>query len=643
MKQPTSLLFLIIATLFPFYALAATPPIIIESVEVGSPAAADEYIALHNLGSAAIDISKWSIQCRSAGSSTVQKKNFTAGTIVQPGERFILANKDGRFATGAHMTYTTLNLVTQGGALGLFATTTYATTFEEPTLVSLFNYGGTTTSTPNQATETTVAPNISGSSISTKAVTTAQEYIGQIIDTPKKWPVQLNELLPNPETGDEYVEIINTSNEGIDVSGLWLRDASGAAYALGAHGENTVLGAYEMRIWKRVVTHIALNDTDGEMLLLADQSGLVIDRALYHTDAPDGAAYARFGNSWMWTTEQTPSNKNMFQPIEEPPVARAVIPTGPVKINEVVAVSAKDSTDLNDTIVRYIWNFGDGIQTEGVTSTHIYGATGTYTISLDVIDTYGAHDSISRNVLVTDNQKQKIAAAGLLVSKNSTATGHTTPSFSGIVQIPPGVLGHRRFIMNGRTVEFTTDRKELPLLQRGSIIQFTGRELFKTDRLLLQVTAKDKFLIKAITTAPPFSTLSGSILRVNHDSFELATTSTDYIVQSGTRYTNGSRVEPGDFVEIHGVLLTDDADQPTFAVPTIQDLKLIKKNSTTTSSTSWFSITLLLVSVVGFILLHLFLTQYGSHLSTTPTKEQLMNLCKKFKRVFRNPIDTQAH
>ncbi len=610
----------------PLCVRAAPPPsIVIESVEIGSPAASDEYIVLRNTGASAIDISKWSLQNRSTGSLTVQKKNFTAGTILQPQDEYLIAHKDGRFAATAHMTYTTLSLLEKGGTLGLFATTTYATTFEETTLASLFNYslvaGEAPTPTKSATTPTT----------NTKAVTSVPEFIGHIAEIPKKWPIKLNELFPNPTLGEEFIEIINTSGEGVDVSGLWLRDASGASYALGVRGENTVLGAYEMRIWKRSMTRLALNNTDGEVVLLIDQSGAVIDRVLYAHDAPDNAAYARFGNSWIWTTEPSPSNKNRFIAIEEPPVARAVIPAGPLRVGQSFKVSAADSTDPNDAIVEYLWNFGDGTHAFGVTSTHTFTTTGTYTISLDIIDLFDMRDVVFRKINViaaaatpptsTKNIKAVKAAsvAGTLISRRTERkkATPTNPYYTGIVQIPPGLLGHRRFVMNGRTVEFTTDRKELPLLRRGSIIQFTAREIFKTDRMLLQVTAKDVITVKALTTAAPYTSLNGTVLHTDHASFGLAATTTDFLVLSGLRYGNGTRVSAGDIVNMQGVLLTDDANKPTFVVPAPQQLKLVSRNSPAIKAahSSLYNFILLFASTSVFVLLHLFLTKYGKHFS----------------------------
>lgn len=72
-----------------------------------------------------------------------------------------------------------------------------------------------------------------------------------------------------------------------------------------------------------------------------------------------------------------------------PPVAFAgndqTVATG-----SVVFLSASGSKDIDGSIVSYRWDFGDGGKGTGMTASHRYSRSGTYTVTLDVTDNDGA-------------------------------------------------------------------------------------------------------------------------------------------------------------------------------------------------------------------------------------------------------------
>ncbi|MDH3610982.1 MAG: PKD domain-containing protein, partial [Nitrosopumilus sp.] len=74
-----------------------------------------------------------------------------------------------------------------------------------------------------------------------------------------------------------------------------------------------------------------------------------------------------------------------------PPTADA---GGPYTGIEGVAIifDGSGSTDSDGTIVSYDWNFGDGNTGTGVSPSHTYAASGTYSVSLTVTDDDGATD-----------------------------------------------------------------------------------------------------------------------------------------------------------------------------------------------------------------------------------------------------------
>ena len=598
--------------------------LVIDRVEPGAPTADDEFIVVTNTGSDVQNISSWSVQVKNSGSTTTQKKNLIPGSLIAPGEEFIIAHKNGRFAPQAKMTYTSLNLSGNGGVIALISSPNYVTTFEDPTVVSSVYFSSASSTIEKTQSKSTTVPE-------SKAVSAAQEFIGDIGRRAASWPILINELLPSPSMGDEYIEIMNTSADGVDVSGLWLRDASGAAYAFGSRRENTMLGAFETRAWRRSTTRIALNDTDGEAIFLTDQFGTVVDRAIYETDVARDTAFARFNNSWLWTQTITPSQPNELRMVQSPPIARAVMPPSTVNTHEQFKLSAEDSTDPNDEIKSYVWNFGDGNEFVGVTTTHQFAASGTFVIALTVTDTFGATSTVSKQIRVLNNTNAtKIFASAIAVAASKpkrTASKKTVArnkQSSSIITIEPGILGRRKFVVNGRTVELTSDRTVIPRLTRGTVVNFTAKELFRSDRLLLQISAADQLVITALSTAPPFDSLTGEIIRTSKTGFDLATSSTDYVVlANGTRYADGRRVSTGDRVSIRGVRLHDDAEQLFFVVPSAQDISFLDRASKK-SDEPQKNILLLAVSVFLLIGLQLFLSRFGEKILVT-----IKNLRKK--------------
>ena len=73
------------------------------------------------------------------------------------------------------------------------------------------------------------------------------------------------------------------------------------------------------------------------------------------------------------------------------------------------AVDAGSSSDADGTVVNYSWNFGDGNQSSGKTGTHSYDSSGTYSITLTVVDDRGSSDSASQQVSVELANKAPVA------------------------------------------------------------------------------------------------------------------------------------------------------------------------------------------------------------------------------------------
>ncbi len=608
--------------------------IIIDAVEPGSPGVDDEYVSIKNTGDTSVDISKWSIQMRSDTAATIQKKNFLPGMRIEPHANFIVANKDGRFALQAQMLYSSLSLSGDGGTVALAATTTYITNFDDPVVAAVAHFGGrtATSSTTSVASNTTTAQTTVATST---AVQSKPDIFSPSLLIQKTWPIFINELLPRPTKGDEFIELYNASSAPSDVSGLWLRDASGATYALGSRHENTLLAPYEFRIWPRAQTAIALNNTDGEIVQLIDGANHVLDEVMYVGDAPPDAAYEKNGSVWLWTTIPTPSAPNFYAALPAPPVARAQIPAGPLSVEQQFSVSAEDTTDPNNDISLITWNFGDGFEVSTTTSTHAFSARGIYTVQLFVQDSLGATSSIERAIRVLEpstttpqttsttssvqifNQPEKIHTASTLIAdakKIRTPTKKPIAQlheYSGVVSVGFGFLNMHELVVNDRTVQIDPHQKNIAELTRGTAISFTATEQIKHDRPILVIEKTNHLRILGETTPAPLIKISGVVINADTAGFDLNTTTTTYHVVTKTKLVNEKRVAPGDFFEIEGVIVLDSPEFPIIIPLRVQDVTLLNNVTKTDSQKNNYA--LLGITAVIFVLLHLFLTHYSVH------------------------------
>lgn len=73
---------------------------------------------------------------------------------------------------------------------------------------------------------------------------------------------------------------------------------------------------------------------------------------------------------------------------------------GALTVGREAIFDASASTSPDSTIVHYVWDFGDGVETLGQVVMHTYAEPGTYTVELLVIDTSGATDTVEREVHV---------------------------------------------------------------------------------------------------------------------------------------------------------------------------------------------------------------------------------------------------
>lgn len=572
--------------LFPFNTRAA---VIIQSVEPGSPTAADEYITLYNPDSVPQNLSGWSIQVKSDSGSTVQKKNFASDMHIPAQSSVLVANNSGIYAAKSLMTYASFSLPENGATIVVAPTTTLLASFPNSPNAVIYHY--------DSSQKNSAAPENQPVSTSVNSSTSAVSASPDVFVTPKEtppYPVQISEIFPHPaDYKNEFIELYNPNPAAISIGGYILQDASGNSYIMGTRRESTTLMPQEFRSWPRSITNISLNDTDGEEIILSTAKKTLLDQVTYHGSPPKNASFALLRGGWHWTNTPSPNSTNMFDELPKPPRTRAVIPAGPLFVGEELQCSAEDTVDPNDDIKKYLWNFGDGFEVEGVVATHTYATTGTFAVQFTAIDSHGASSTVSRSITVKmrpqiqpSASSSTIFAAAKLESDNtftyassSTAVDrvkqpprNTTPqqrttNYSGVVAVAPHLLGARTLVVGKRTVIFTTERPVLTKLTPGTHVRFSAREKFRSNRLVLEVTKNDVFKIVGEGLTPTADIISGEIKSVSRASALISTSSTEFLLPTKNMPLVIPELHAGDGIEIAGIILEDDAAAPLI-IPT---------------------------------------------------------------------------
>ena len=101
------------------------------------------------------------------------------------------------------------------------------------------------------------------------------------------------------------------------------------------------------------------------------------------------------------TTSSTSTSTSTTTTIPEPTVARFTFSPLTPEVGTIVRFNASSSTPgTGREIVRYDWDFGDGTEKTGVTSTHDFFPSGVFLVTLTVTDNTGQKVSSSQPVTV---------------------------------------------------------------------------------------------------------------------------------------------------------------------------------------------------------------------------------------------------
>ena len=206
--------------------------------------------------------------------------------------------------------------------------------------------------------------------------------------------ISISEFIPNPKGSDtnEWIELYNNGIHSVDLNGFKLQDNSANIFTLEEELDiNLLLNKNQYLILPKNITHIALNNTGGDCLKLYNPEDLLLEEICYQDIALEDRSYAKNNNSFMWTKEVTPGEDNIF--IDNlPPIAKINLLSENLIVGEKIILSAEDSIDPEEGVLKYYWNFGDETTADEKKENHIYTEEGTFLVKLKVIDNKGIED-----------------------------------------------------------------------------------------------------------------------------------------------------------------------------------------------------------------------------------------------------------
>jgi PKD repeat protein len=154
----------------------------------------------------------------------------------------------------------------------------------------------------------------------------------------------------------------------------------------------------------------------------------------------------------LTVTDNTDTKNNTSQTtfsirVNHPPVPDP----GPDRIINVskVEFDASGSTDKDDPIIEYTWNFGDGNSVRGQNVSHVYAIAGKYMVTLTVTDGSGTNSaSRSKSAIITVNHRP-VADAG---ADRVAAPGEEVVLDGSFSQDPDGDIVSYEWTIDDKTV-----------------------------------------------------------------------------------------------------------------------------------------------------------------------------------------------
>lgn len=470
MQQKTArlLLSLILIGSFLFFSNFSEARVLISKIQIAGVSTTDEFVELYNFGSSSVSIANWNLKKQTAGGTqSYLVSSFPSSAILNPFSYFLVAHHDYSPIQNveADLQYSNnSNSLAANNSLLLFddsnnlideanwgsVSSTYPPALNPiagNSLVRLPNdAGGNYLDTDDSHLDFIEISSLPFNSLSLAHPTEDAAYPtttdigsgGTIPDpSPSSWnSLKINEVMPNPSSGDEWIELFNAGSSSLDLAGGILCDSRTSTTCTIA----TLTGILPARSWLAIYLSGSHLNNDGDAILLKNSNDEIVDRTEYgdaYILPKKGQSLVRVSDGvdtdndldWSATETLTPNSANViFLPAPALTVnysggSSAVInsagsqsykttPTtkntpantstknfvsliwnvkifSPIIVGSSTVFDAHLTSDPRGGEIFSTWDFGDGEFSEGARVTHTFASSGIFTIKINATSTQG--------------------------------------------------------------------------------------------------------------------------------------------------------------------------------------------------------------------------------------------------------------
>lgn len=554
----------LITIFLPTLAVQAAANAAIGQIQAGGASADDEFIAIQNPSAQNVDIGSWSIQYKSAKGTSFYKKNLVKGMSIAPGGTFIICGKD--FSGACDMKHSSFSLSSEGGTVFIVSNQALIGSADDPAIVDQKTYDP-------EATETKPPQNENEASSQTEPMAKSKRTDTTFLS--------INEFMPSPTEGDEWIEIYNGNNAAIDLSGWALADGTGKNFL-------TLSGLIMPASFRTFGLSADRLNNGGDAIILRDAEGRESDRACYGDWQCDGApaptgkegiSVARIGDGrdtnddrsdFALTATPTPGAANV---INVPEGAKEQITTtsaigGSASGGKLQKNSKTELQWLADLLDKKNSELADLLKAENVIIVNnLY-------IGTDVSAKGPALSSDKQEPSSKPESKTTAAMAKTTNTKTSSSSAKTTPTVSGQVIVPAGIVGADICVVReeNRSVEVRLPKGLAKKPSAGDAIKASGS--WSTAKTL----AMPRLLVKTATAFSvtgyddPPSPADISLASIEEHVGEIISTQGTVVEKQSTRLriadgeaslvvkTKFSAAK-GDRLAVTGLLTSDAADK----------------------------------------------------------------------------------